>query len=156
VFLEQLKRDSLVALNERAVADHVREHDRGELSMFDSGAHVSTPISLSKAENPGSGRNSVKPTRTQYSGRYISIAFSGSLFFYSLGCCGQCRAQMSDLVIHISRVRDSMSNFIAQEPPIALTQIVELLFHYSLCNAQRDGETGIRDIGVFCREIIAQ
>ena len=53
----------------------------------------------------------------------------------SLGCGGQCRAQMTDLVIHIRRVRDRMSDFIAQEPSVTLTQIVQLLFHYCLCNA---------------------
>jgi hypothetical protein len=31
---------------------------------------------------------------------------------------------MSDLVIHICRVRNGMSDFIAQEPPVPLTQIM--------------------------------
>ena len=35
MFLEQLKCESLVALHESAVADHVREHDRSEFAMFD-------------------------------------------------------------------------------------------------------------------------
>ena len=40
-------------------------------------------------------------------------------------CCGgQCRAQMTDLVIHIGRVLDGVSNFLAQEPPITLAQIM--------------------------------
>src|SRR6266481_7119480 len=34
VFLEQLKCERLVALRESAVADHVREHNRGEFAMF--------------------------------------------------------------------------------------------------------------------------
>src|ERR1700730_16690454 len=34
VFLEQLQRQLLVALRKRAVAHHVREHDRGELALF--------------------------------------------------------------------------------------------------------------------------
>ena len=34
MFLEQLKCETLVALRESAVADHVREHDRGEFAMF--------------------------------------------------------------------------------------------------------------------------
>ena len=34
VFLEQLQRQPLVALRKRAVAHHVREHDRGELALF--------------------------------------------------------------------------------------------------------------------------
>jgi hypothetical protein len=42
---------------------------------------------------------------------------------------------MTDLVIHIGGVRDRVSNFIAQEPPVTLTQIMQLLFHYCLSNA---------------------
>ena len=34
MFLEQLERERLVAFRESAVADHVREHDRGKLAMF--------------------------------------------------------------------------------------------------------------------------
>src|ERR1700720_3736159 len=34
VFLEQLQRQPLVALRQRAVAHHVREHDRGKLAFF--------------------------------------------------------------------------------------------------------------------------
>ena len=34
MFLEQLKCERLVPFRESAVADHVREHDRGELAMF--------------------------------------------------------------------------------------------------------------------------
>ena len=41
---------------------------------------------------------------------------------------------MSDLVIYVSRIFDSVSNFIAQEPSITLTQIVQLLFHDCLFN----------------------
>ena len=75
MFFQQLKRERLVPLDESAVADHVREHNRGELAMFGTGAYVSTPISLSIAENRGSGRHSVKLARTQYSGRYMRVAF---------------------------------------------------------------------------------
>src|SRR3984893_3794217 len=35
VFIEQLHRKPLVALRQRAVAHHVREHDRGELALFE-------------------------------------------------------------------------------------------------------------------------
>ena len=35
VFLEQLQRQPLIALRQRAVAHHVREHDRGELALFE-------------------------------------------------------------------------------------------------------------------------
>jgi hypothetical protein len=35
VFLEQLQRQPLVALRQRAVAHHVREHDRGEPAVFE-------------------------------------------------------------------------------------------------------------------------
>jgi hypothetical protein len=34
VFIEQLQRQLLVALCQRAVTHHVREHDRGELALF--------------------------------------------------------------------------------------------------------------------------
>ena len=34
MFLEQFKCELLVAFRESAVADHVREHDSGELAMF--------------------------------------------------------------------------------------------------------------------------
>ncbi len=38
MFLEQLKCERLVALDESAVADHVREHNRGEFAMFSAGS----------------------------------------------------------------------------------------------------------------------
>jgi hypothetical protein len=63
---------------------------------------------------------------------------------------------VSDLVIHIGRVLDRVSNLFTQEPPITLAQIMQLFFHDRLCNAQGGGELGIRDIGVLCREMIAQ
>ena len=34
VFLEQLQRQRLVALRQRAVSHHVRKHDRDELALF--------------------------------------------------------------------------------------------------------------------------
>ena len=38
MFFEQLKCERFVALRESAVADHVREHNRGEFAMF--GLHL--------------------------------------------------------------------------------------------------------------------
>ncbi len=42
---------------------------------------------------------------------------------------------MPDLVIHIGRILNRVSYFIAQEPPITLTQIVQLFFYDRFCNA---------------------
>src|SRR6266487_943120 len=63
---------------------------------------------------------------------------------------------MSDLVIHIGWVLDCVSDFLAQEPPITLAQIMQLFFYDRLPNAQRGGKFGIGDIGVLCRKLIAQ
>jgi len=53
MFLEQFKRELLVAFRESAVADHVREHDSGELAMF--GAllrHITATLWTSLPEPP--------------------------------------------------------------------------------------------------------
>jgi hypothetical protein len=65
---------------------------------------------------------------------YVSEEIGGTATLFIMRG-GQCRAQMTDLVIHIRGVRNGMSDFIAQEPSVTLTQIMQLLFHYCLCNA---------------------
>ena len=46
MFFEQLQRERLVALRQRAVAHHVREHDGGELALFGVAAHFFAACSL--------------------------------------------------------------------------------------------------------------
>ena len=43
MFFQQLYRERFVALGQRAVTDHVREHDGGKLALFRAGAHGSSP-----------------------------------------------------------------------------------------------------------------
>src|SRR5690349_1162597 len=57
VFFEQLQRQRLVALGQRAVADHIREHDRGQLAVFGVVAHqpfISSPGILQTSSPPAS------------------------------------------------------------------------------------------------------
>ena len=63
MFFEQLKRHSLVALHERAVADHVREHNRGELAMFGTGAPVPASVIVPEIRPP---RVSAKSSATMF------------------------------------------------------------------------------------------
>ena len=42
MFFEQLERELVVALRERAVAHHVGKHDRGELALFRRATHINS------------------------------------------------------------------------------------------------------------------
>ena len=57
-FFEQRLELRFVALRERAVADHVSEHYRGELAMFGAGAHFTRFIFRRMAWTRGCGRSS--------------------------------------------------------------------------------------------------
>jgi hypothetical protein len=57
VFLEQLQCKSLVALRESAVADHVREHNRGEFAMFGAVLrHIAATLCTSLSERSSQGK----------------------------------------------------------------------------------------------------
>ena len=51
---------------------------------------------------------------------------------------------MANLVVDVRHVFHSVRDFIAQEPPVTLPQIVELLFYHCLCDSQSSREIGIR------------
>jgi hypothetical protein len=51
---------------------------------------------------------------------------------------------MANLVVNIRQVFHSVRDFVAQEPPVTLPQIVELLFYHCLCDSQSSREIGIR------------
>src|SRR6266446_2936727 len=52
MFLEQLQRKRLVPLRQRAIAHHVREHDRGQLALFGVfGRHERIKSDCAKKEN---------------------------------------------------------------------------------------------------------
>ena len=66
MFLEQLKRERFVALRERAVADHVREHNRGELAMLGEGLGHIAPRRIqgrSLPERSLEGKGFAPPTK---------------------------------------------------------------------------------------------
>src|SRR6185503_1555164 len=60
MFFEQLQRERLVALRQRAVAHHVRKHDGGKLAGFGVAAHFSRPTFLSSSVKRGSVRSESK------------------------------------------------------------------------------------------------
>jgi hypothetical protein len=53
---------------------------------------------------------------------------------------------MANLVVDVREVFHSVRDFIAQEPPVTLPQIVELLFYHCLCDSQSSREVGVRYI----------
>jgi hypothetical protein len=63
---------------------------------------------------------------------------------------------MANLVVNIRQIFHSMRDFIAQEPPVTLPQIVELFFYHCLCDSQRSREIGIRYLAASRRKMSAQ
>jgi hypothetical protein len=63
---------------------------------------------------------------------------------------------MANLVVNIRQVVHSVRDFIAQEPPVTLPQIVELLFYHCLCNSQSSREIGIRYLAASRGKVSAQ
>jgi hypothetical protein len=63
---------------------------------------------------------------------------------------------MANLVVNIREVFHSVRDFIAQEPPVTLPQIVELLFYHCLCDSQSSREIGIRYLAASRGEMSAQ
>jgi hypothetical protein len=63
---------------------------------------------------------------------------------------------MANLVVNIREVFHSVRDFIAQEPPVTLPQIVELLFYHCLCDSQGSREIGIRYLAASRGKMSAQ
>jgi hypothetical protein len=53
---------------------------------------------------------------------------------FSLVSFGQRGTEMANLIVNVSQILHSVRDFIAQEPPVTLPQIVQLFFYHGLCD----------------------
>src|SRR4029077_360840 len=73
----------------------------------------------------------------------------------SVSLC-QHRTEVANLVVNVRHVFHSVRDFIAQEPPVTLPQIVELLLYHCLGDSQSSPQIGIRQIAASRGKVSAQ